>query len=900
MRNMKSVSKLIPSMIFAFLVALLFSMNVSLAASSEELSYHSKANPVDERVRDLLSRMTLAEKIAQMEMNYGRTYIENKKFDSIIAAKNIGTDGIGSIHDFYPSTPELSNQVQRWVIEHNRLRIPALFIEETLHGYADSGSTTFPIPLGLAATWNLELVQRVGRVIATESRAHGCAMGLGPVLDIVREQRWGRVEETYGEDTELASMMGLAMVRGLQGDTLSDDNVIVAEPKHFAVHGYPVSGTNSSPVYVGKREALQFYLPVFETAIREGRARGIMSAYSEWNGVPCTGDSWLLTELLRNQWGFRGFVLGDMGAIRMLETCHFVTENPSASLRRAVSAGVDMSFYDFPTDSFRTKLKSLVASGALKESEIDTAVSRILRVKFELGLFDRPYVDPTLFKQRVHIPENVNQALHAARESIVLLKNNGILPLDPAHVKRIAVIGPNVNSTYTGGYSPRDAIAITLAEGIQKIALSETRIEVVEVGSIIERGVPIPSQFLRTPNLNQTGLQGSYYSNRDLTEPATNQRVDSLLDFDWGEGSPAKSIGNDFFTVRWEGWLCPTFDFTGWVGFGSDDGARLFLDDNLIIDSWQYGTNIAKSEVLLKAGKQYKIKLEYRENEWGASVSLRWSHQATDFGKAIAAAQRADVVILALGENDRVVGENRDRLTVELSGNQTELVKRIAETGKPIVLVLINGRPVALEQEAKLSSAIVEAWFGGEQAGQAIAEVLFGKVNPSGRLPITFPRNSGQLPCYYNDKPSKIMRYSDGSAQPLFPFGHGLSYTNFTYKNLKLTSNRLPVDGELQFTVDIANIGKRDGEEVVQVYLRDKYGSVTTPVKELKSFQKISLKSGEVKTVMFSIPVSELALWTADFQKIVEPGEFELMIGKSAGDIQLQSTFTVEPPTKSK
>lgn len=866
------------------------------ASSAEQAFTHAYLDPrlpPEQRVAALLSRMTIEEKIAQMDMLSGRQFANNAYNDAALVKSTIGTLGVGSVHDFYPSSPELANELQKLIIESSRFGIPALFIEEMLHGYVQEGSTVFPIPLAFSSSWNPELVKSIGHAIASEARAKGTHAGLCPVLDLAREPSWGRVEETYGEDTYLVSVTGQAMVEGMQGENLQYTDAVCAVLKHFAMHGVPESGTNSSPASVGKREALQFFLPPFEDAIVRGGARGVLSAYSEWNGVPCTGDEWLLHDLLRMQWGFTGFTVADMGGIRMLSTCHFVTESPSSSLKLAVSSGMDMQFYDFPSDVFRREMLELMQTGELDTTALNRAAGDILRVKFELGLFENPYIDVTLSAKVTHSPEHQSLSLQAARESIVLLENNSVLPLSN-NIKKIAVVGPAAVSNYAGGYSPVNSKCKTLLEGLQEIAGKTAEIRYAQGVSFCNEGAPIPLNALLAPDMKTRGLAGNYFPNADLAGTPQLTRIDPQVDFNWDTHSPAEGIPPDSFSVRWEGWLIPNEDFDGWIGVSSDDGSRLWLDDALIIDTWNTSANIRRYDVSLKGCKKYKIRMEYREIQWGASASLRWSKGAENIPAAVKLAQWADVAIAAVGENEMLIGENRDRMSLELSGNQADLVNQVALTGKPVVVVLKTGRPVALGNISPQVDAVIEAWFGGEFAGQAVAEVLFGIVNPSGKLPITFPKYSGQIPCFYNRKPSKIMRYADGDAQPQYPFGHGLSYSSFEYSGLVLETDAIGAEDKIRFSVKISNTSKVDGTAIAQIYIRDLYSSVTTPLKELKAFQRVVLKAGESKVVQFSIPTERLALVNYDFKRVVEPGAFELMVGESSEDIRLKTKFEID------
>ncbi len=853
-----------------------------------------RASTLDARVADLLSRMTLEEKIAQLDMLSGRPFTETGGLSDPQITPLLGSDGVGSIHDFYPATPDQANALQARIIQSNRLGIPALFVEETLHGYVQAGSTAFPVPLALAATWNAELVEGVGAAIAAEARAMGTHVGLSPVLGIARDARWGRVEETFGEDPFLTGRLGQAMVEGFQGQDLSRPDAVAAVVKHFAVHSVPRAGANSSPAGVGRREALQFFLEPFRQAIVQAGARGVMTAYSEWDGIPCTGDAWLLGHLLRDTWGFSGFTLADMGAVRMLSTCHFTTQSAAASLQRGLAAGVDMQFYDFPSADFRAQLKDLVQQGRLEQAAIDRAAGDVLRLKLELGLFDHPFVDPDLAANVVHGAAQRDRAREAARQSVILLKNDTLLPLGPG-VTRIAVVGPAADSDYPGGYSPRQARATTLLEGLRSVAGPGMEIRHVQGVSFLDEGVPVPGHQLRTVNGEGSGLDAAYFANDQLAGAPALTRVDPALDFQWDTHAPAEGLPPDGFSVRWDGWLEPTREMAGWIGLSSDDGSRLWLDGKLVIDAWETGVTIRRHRVRLEAGSRHRIRVEYRENMWGASASLRWSQDADDVAAAVDLARWADVVVAAVGENGMLVGENRDRLALELSGRQSDLVAAVAATGKPVVLVVISGRPVALHREEPLAGAMVAGFFGGEAAGTALARVLLGKDEPGGRTPISWPRHTGQIPCFYNHKPSRVLRYVDGDARPLFPFGHGLSFADFTYGDLRLQEGAISAGDTLRFSLTVENTANRAGRTTVQVYVNDRFSSVTTPVQELKDFRGVELAAGQKRRIRFAIPASRFFLYDEQLQRRVEAGDFDLMVGASSADIRLRGQFQVLP-----
>ncbi len=713
------------------------------AVSAAKAPYQRPDVPLETRVNDLLGRMTMEEKVRQLDLYSGATALASKHLDETHAAPDAvflpdkakdlwGTLGVGAIHDLYP-TPEQSNAIQQWVIAHNRLGIPALFIEEGLHGF--NKGTVFPTPIGLAATWNREIVEKTGAAIAAEMRATGVDMVLAPVLDLAREPRWGRVEEDYGEDPYLTGQMGLAYVRGAQGGSLNSNHTVVAEPKHFAGHGSPEGGTNTSPVDIGERELRMVMLRAFEPSFRRGHAMATMAAYHEIDGIPITADPFLLKEVLRQEWGFQGFVLSDLGAIRRLYDVHHVAASPKDAVCMAIRSGVDMQFYDFDHALFQNALVDCVHEGSLSQADLDRAVGSVLRVKFALGLFDRPTVNPKLNNGVSRSPEHLALSLEAARQSMTLLKNEGkLLPLSHS-LRRIAVIGPNGNVARYGDY-----------------------------------------------------------------ENETNGQRISIL-----------------------------------------DGIRKFLPQ--------------------------------------ATVTF---NDSKDIAVAVAAAKDADVAILALGEWTGVSGEGFDRTSLDLFGNQEELLEAVAATRKPVVLVLENGRPLTIGWAKKHTPAILEAWYPGEFGGQAVAETLFGENNPAGRLTITFPRNTGQLPDFYNFDPSRTHKYVDDDGTPLFPFGFGLSYTTFRYDHLAIHAPKWGSKDVIQIGVDVTNTGDREGDEVAQLYVRQDVSSVETPARSLAGFSRIHLKPQETKNVTFTVAQDQLAIWNAEGKWAVEEGNYTVWVGGSS------------------
>lgn len=841
--------------------------------------YRNPALGVEHRVKDLLSRMSLEEKIRQMDMYKGEHFLAGDAFSAEKTAQTARTLGIGAIHDLYPKDAATINALQAAISRSNRWGIPALVMAEMLHGYVAEGSTAFPMNIALAATWDRDLMRRVGRAVATEARAKGVHFGLGPNLDLGREPRWGRIAETLGEDTYLAGEMGLAYVKGLQGRSLADGDAIIAEPKHFAVHGIPQTGGNASPSVIGERMVRQEHLPTFEKAIRKGGALGVMAAYSELDGVPCAANRWLMTDVLRGEWGFDGLVVSDLGAIKYLQTTHHVTASPKESIRRALAAGLDMQFYDFPNDVFQRTVLELVKEGALPVSVVDRAAGAVLRLKFRLGLFEDPRTRVTAEALAAKQREHLDLALEAGRKAICLLKNEGgLLPL--RGMKRIAVIGPNADRSVLGGYAVRGKRAVTLLEGLRREVPAGVEVLHHPGVDLLDMGDPVDPACLRTPDSAAPGLKAEYFNNPRLEGAPAVTRVDATVAFDW-PWFPAPGVKDDGFSVRWTGILRPDARFSGSLGLSSDDGIRLFMDDVCVIDRWSGVTNIATADLNLQPGRDYRIRLEMWEGGGGARAHLRYFPKQRDLAPAVGLARRADVAIVALGESEELVEENRDVSSLGLQGRQLELLEAVRATGTPTVCVLLNGRPLALREAADKVPALVEAWFPGEQLGTALAQVLTGKASPGGRLPVTFPASAGHLPAYYSLPPSAIHRYMDGSDKPVFPFGHGLSYTTFRYANLRVTPQK-DRDAEVEVQVDITNTGGCEGDEVAQLYLRDVTSSVTTPRKLLKGFERLTLKPGETRTVTFHLSPEELSLWDERMRRVVEAGRFEVQVGGSA------------------
>ena len=749
------------------------------------------------RVKDLLAHMTLEEKAAQMmciwQEKTTKLLDANSNFDfkkakaAFKKGHGIGQVGRPSDAGSTPSdagvgksareTAELANAIQQFFVEHSRLGIPVIFHEECLHGHAAIGATSFPQPIGLGATFDPELVEKLFTMTAEEARVRGAHQALTPVVDVARDARWGRVEETYGEDPFLNTQLGIAAVRGFQGDaTFKDKKRVIATLKHFAAHGQPESGQNCAPVNISERVLRETFLHPFKDVIAKGGAISVMASYNEIDGVPSHASEWLLRDVLRKEWGFQGFVVSDYYAIWELNNRpdthgHFVAADKKEACELAVKAGVNI---EFPEPDCYLHLVELVRKGVLKERQLDDLVAPMLLWKFKMGLFDNPYVDPDEAARVVGCDANRKLALQAARETITLLKNeNNLAPLNPAKLKTIAVIGPNANRSLLGGYS----------------------------------GVP---------KHNVTVL----------------------------------------------------------------DGIKAKVGDRV--------------KVLHSEGCKITVGGSWNADEVTPSDPVEDRKQ---IAQAVEVAKQADVIVLAIGGNEQTSREAwnlkhmGDRTDLDLVGRQNELVQAMLATGKPVIVFLFNGRPLAINYVAENVPVIFECFYLGQECGHAVADVLFGDFNPGGKLPISFPRSAGHLPVFYNYKPSARRGFLFADVSPLFAFGYGLSYTSFEIKNVRLAKEKIKRNETTRVSVHVTNTGKRAGTETVQLYIRDLISSVTRPVKELKSFQKISLQPGETKTVMLEITPESLAFYDVKMKYAVEPGEFEIMVGNSSRDADLQKVI---------
>ena len=756
--------------------------------------YKQASAPVEERVKDLMGRMTIDEKIGQLCCPMGWEMYTKTKNDVVASdlykekMKKMPLGSFWAVLRADPWTqktlenglnPELGakalNALQKYAVEETRLGIPILFAEECPHGHMAIGTTVFPTSLLMASTWNKDLIYRVGETIALEARLQGANVGYGPVLDIAREPRWSRMEESFGEDPVLTATIGVSFMKGMQGEAQNDGQHLYSTLKHFAAYGIPEAGRNGARSVVGMRQLFSDFLPPFKKAVEEGVAT-IMTSYNTVDGIPCTSNKFLLTDVLRGMWGFKGFVYSDLMSIEGIVGNRVAKDNKEAAVL-ALKAGLDM---DLGGNAYGNNLRKAFDEGAVTTEDIDKAVANVLRMKFRMGLFENPYVSPKEAKKLVRSKEHKALAREVAREGIVLLKNDGVLPLKK-DIGTIAVIGPNADMMYNqlGDYTaPQERSEIvTVLDGIRQAVSPSTKVNYVKgcaVRDVTTSNIPAAVEAARAADAVVLVVGGS-----------------SARDFETKyKGTGAADISND--------------------------GVKILSDMDC--------------------------------------------------------------------------GEGYDRSTLRLLGDQEALMEAVAATGKPLVVVYIEGRALNMNMASEKAQALLTAWYPGEQGGAAIADVLFGDCNPAGRLPVTIPRSEGQLPLFYSQ--GKHGSYVDGEGTPLYAFGYGLSYTTFEYSNLEIKKG----DGKdaLQtVSCTVTNTGNRDGEEIVQLYISDKVASVSQYPILLKAFESVALKKGESRKITFTLGEEQLSIYNVEMKQVVEPGDFKVMVGAASNDIRLEGEFTL-------
>jgi beta-glucosidase len=761
-------------------------------------------------------------------------------------------------------------------------------------------ATIFPQSIALAATFDRELMHRVADAIAAESRARGIRQVLSPVVNLADDVRWGRVEETYGEDPFLASEMSRIFVEAFE--RLG----VVATPKHF-VANVGAGGRDSYPIEHSERRLMERDFPPFQAALGAG-ARSIMTAYNSVDGSPATQNRRLLTDILKTAWGFPGFVISDAAATGGATVLHMTEPNTAAAAQHALEAGLDVIFQtSWP--QHRAYLAPFTR-GAIPAATVDAAVARVLRAKFELGLFEDPYVSPDHAARVTEQPEHRALAQEAAARSIVLLKNrDNLLPLDKSQ-RRIAVIGPDAVEARLGGYSGPGRQKVSILDGIRAATGAKADVQYVagpgrtsgqrDLSPTGGGFVVVPAESLSSTSDGKRvrGLAGQYFDNIRLDGAPRLVRTDQRIDFQWTLNAPGRGIPFDWYSARWTGSVdVPAGSRPARLGVEGNDGYRLYLDGRLVIDNWRkqsFGRRIADAS--LAAGSSHDIRLEFFESTGNARLRLIWdagvaNDAAARIDEAVTLARRSQVAIVVAGVEE---GEFRDRAFLRLPGRQEEVIRAVAATGTPTVVVIVGGSAVTMSGWIEEVRGVLFGWYPGEAGGAAMAEVLFGDVNPAGRLPITFPIAEGQLPLSYSHKPTgRGDDYVDLTGMPLFPFGFGLSYTAFEYSNLQVSPGAVNAGGTVTIRCVVSNAGARAGDEVVQLYLKDVLASVARPVMELKRFERVHLRPGEARDVVFTLSPDDLRMLDADMKWVVEPGAFRVLIGASSEDIRLRGEFTV-------
>jgi beta-glucosidase len=788
--------------IFLALAAGAISANLSLATWAQTPAYKDSKATTEERIKDLLGRMTLEEKVAQLETIWEqRKQLETDsgEFTSEHASKFL-SQGIGQVarpaenkkapNKSASQTALFTNAIQKWIAENTRLGIPVIFHEEALHGHAGRNSTSFPQAIGLASSWDPDLLEQIYSVVAQEIRVRGAQQALAPILDVARDPRWGRIEETMGEDPYLVAAMGVSAVNGFQGGGSGVSKThVMATLKHLAGHGEPIGGLNTAPAPIGERGLREIFLFPFEAVVKLSHPRSVMASYNEIDGIPSHANGKMLNGILRGEWGFDGLLVSDYFAINELVNRHKLAATRKEAALIAFNAGVDVETPD--ADSYPL-LIDLVKEGKISNEQINNAVARVLREKFALGLFENPYVDTKGVDEFVGNAKHRALAQQAAEKSIILLKNDkDILPLDLKKLKSIAVIGPHVNETLLGGYSDVPKQTVSVLHGIKEYVGDKVQVNYAQ-GTLIT------------------------------------------------------------------------------------------------LDKWTPGADS------ITANSRSKERWNTDKVELAAPVDTEGLIE-----EAVAATKKSDVALVVIGDNEATSREAwadnhlGDRTDLNLIGQQQELVDAVLATGKPTIILLNNGRPLSITKIAETAPAILEGWYLGQETGRAVARVLFGDVNPGGKLPVSIARSVGHLPVYYNYKPAAKRGYVFTETSALYPFGFGLSYTQFTYSEFKINKSDAKAGDVVEVSVKITNTGMRTGDEVVQLYVRDQVASITRPVQELKGFKRITLKAKESNVVTFSLSVNQLGFYNTDMKYVLEPGKFDVMVGSSSRDLHGKGEFSV-------
>ncbi len=855
--------------------------------------YRNPRLPVDARVHDLMRRMSLRDKFWQLFMVPGSRDNPADDYSHGVFGLQISEaadDDSVPLAGAAAEQAERINAIQRYFVDSTRLGIPIVPFDEAVHGLVREGATVFPQAIALAATWDTTLMTGVATAIAQETRSRGIRQVLSPVVNIASDVRWGRVEETYGEDPYLSSAMARNFIEPFERGG------VVTTPKHF-VANVGAGGRDSYPIDWDARVLGEYFFPPFKAAVTQAGARSVMSAYNSVNGIPATQNGALLTETLKRAWGFKGFVISDAAATGGPTVLQHTEASTATATRDAFRAGLDVVFQSsYP--QYRPYLAAF-ERGLVPQAVMDSSVARVLRVKFQLGLFDHPFVDPQHAAAVNGSPAHLALARRAAREAIVLLKNDHqTLPLSDS-IGSVAIIGADASEARLGDYSAPGRRRVSILDALRG-RLGAARVRFAPgPGRSSVTCVPVPTERLSTADSGRTmhGLRAEYWANNRFDGAPLITRIDHAVDFGWTLNSPARGIPFDWYSVRWTGSITAPAGGVHRLGVEGNDGYRLYLDGKLVIDDWtkrSYGTRTA--DVALAPGSTHTVRLDYYESTGGARVKLVWDAGVADdwqaaIDSAVEVARRSDVAVVVAGIEE---GEFHDRALLGLPGHQQALIDAVAAIGKPVVVVLVGGSAITMSGWLGRVDAVLDAWYPGEQGGPAVADVLFGDANPAGRLPVTFPVAEGQLPLVYDHQPTgRGDDYGDLTGQPLFPFGFGLSYTRFDYSNLRITPDTIGPRQSAVVRCTVTNVGQRVGDEVAQLYIHDVLASAGRPVMQLEGFRRVHLAPGQSAEVNFRLGPDELHMLDQAVHWIVEPGRFRVMVGASSRDIRLRGFLTV-------
>lgn len=830
--------------------------------------YKNSALSIDARTDDLLRRMTLDEKFAQLSS--GTTPVAP-------GAVGFGAFGFLTLHFSPAEAAREYNHLQKQQIENTRLGIPATRSGEGLFAYMGNGSTSFPCPLGLAASFDPACVAQMAEILAQEMKSRGIRQVLAPVLNLTRDPRWGRTNETYGEDPYLCGVMGAAYVKPMEAAGIS------TMMKHF-VANMGLDGQFTGPVHFSERLLRENYFPAYKACVDAG-VSAVMMAYNTLNGIPCATHSWLIRDILKGEWNFKGSVSTDGGSSEFIFNEQGIYKTAEDLAVALMQAGCDESSPDF---FYQAPLRQALANGRVTVAQIDEAVRRILRQKFESGLFENPWADPEAAERLNNHPDHRKAAREIAQKALVLLKNeNNTLPFNKK-IAKVAVVGPLADWLMIGHYGGYGRHEVTVLEGVKNL-LPAAQVR-------FEKGTEM--QYFAYPAISPNDwvgkIKAEYFDNVDLSGEPLFVQMEEKIEYDWKSGSP-KNLTEDNFSIRWTGKI--KSPVTGKVKIGAtvDDGVRVWLDGQLIIEMWSGGARrLAEAEVDLKNNQIYDLKMEYFDNGFSAYAQLGWNiDPGENIPDAVQAALESDVIIAVVGMYEN---ENWDRADLDLAVEQEKLILELAQLGKPLVVVIQSGTVITTYDWINQVDAVLLAWYPGCEGGNAIVRAIFGEYNPGGKLPITFPKITGQVPLNYNRLPKGkgSIQFLGDFNEPQFAFGHGLSYTQFEYQNLQLSKKSIGREDTLILSFSVKNTGSVTGDEVAQLYLHDSFASVAQPIQKLSAFKRITLKPGETKPVTFKLPPERLKIWDLQMQPVVEPGEFKVMIGSASDDIRLTDSFEVQ------